>query len=169
MTESIEEKKKNAKRDEKGRFVDGGDDLFWRYKPEKKEPEPGDAQQIYRLAAAGHGTRSIAAKMQIGKGTFYRWLKDHPEIKEAYDAGMGHEEQELLSGLRTLLKYGNAAAGIFLLKSRHGYREGETQVADNRIQVQLTLPAALSSEQYRQVLDVAKTPELPGGGGDDNG
>lgn len=152
-----------AVRDSKGRFVKGGSDKSWRYETPKKEPGPGDAKQVHRLTAAGHGHASIAAKMGISKLAFQRWLKDHQEIRAAYEAGLAVEEQEILSELRKILKKGNATPGIFLLKARHGYREGESQIEDNRVQISVQLPASLSPEQYKQVIDVTKKQKLPEG------
>ena len=152
-------------RDELGRFL-SGNDLPWRNVHPRSEPQPGDADQIYRLATSGHGVRSIASHIQIGLETFMRWLKEHKEIKFAYQAGLAEEEQEIVTELRKILKGGNATPGIFLLKARHGWREGESQVEDNRVQISVQLPASLTPDQYKQVIDVTRKQELPGGGDD---
>jgi hypothetical protein len=59
----------------------------------------------------------------------------------------------------------NPAPGIFLLKARHGYREGESPQTDNRVLVQVTLPAALKEGDYIDYV-ASDTKQITEGGDD---
>lgn len=39
---------------------------------------------------------------------------------------------------------------IFLLKARHGYREGDQTETANRVSINFTLPGAMTVEQFKQ-------------------
>lgn len=43
---------------------------------------------------------------------------------------------------------GNAAAAMFLLKARYGYREGDQSDNANEVAITFNRPGALSAEQY---------------------
>jgi hypothetical protein len=73
------------------------------------------------------GIVSTAVKMVgISRGTHYNWLKDDPEYKKAVDALQDGVLDFAESHLYKLVKEGNPAATIFLLKTRgktRGYIE----------------------------------------------
>ena len=152
-------------RDHLGRWLPGAKPEGQAPTFERKEPHPEDLQQIERLAAAGHGIYAISKHLGIDPKTFQRWRKDHPEAKEALARGMEQEEHLIVSELLKILQEKqNPIPGIFLLKSRHGYQEGQGNQTDNRVQIAVTLPAALQPDQYRQLVDVKRIE----GGNDDN-
>jgi len=143
-------------RDEMGRWLPGALPEGRAQEP-MKTPTEDDLAQIRRLAAKGHGTYSVAEYLGIARATFDRWRRDYPEVAEAWHRGLEEEEHLILGQLLKILKdKQNPIPGIFLLKSRHGYREGESNQADNRVQIQVTLPAALQKEEYQQLVDVKK-------------
>lgn len=73
------------------------------------------------------GIVSTAAKMVgIDRSTHYAWMKDDPEYKKAVDAIQDGVLDFAESHLYKLVKEGNPAATIFLLKTRgktRGYIE----------------------------------------------
>ena len=128
-----------------------------RAQKERKLPEPEDLEQIRRLSAKGHGSYAIAKHLGIDQKTWVKWRREFPEVAEAWHQGLEQEEHLILSELlRILQAKDNPIPGIFLLKSRHGYREGESNATDQRVQIQVTLPAALQKEEYQQLVDVKK-------------
>jgi hypothetical protein len=48
---------------------------------------------------------------------------------------------------------------MFLLKARHGYREGDQQEQANKVSVTFNLPGAMTAEQYKVIEQVANTKE----------
>jgi len=143
-------------RDKHGRWLPGALPEGRREEP-LKTPTDDDLQQIERLAASGYGSYKLSQQLGIDRKTFERWRRDYPEVKEAFHRGLEEEETLILGELLKILKEKqNPIPGIFLLKSRHGYREGESQQSDNRVQLQVTLPAAADEEQYKKLVDVKK-------------
>jgi hypothetical protein len=127
-------------------------------------PGPDDLAVIEKMAAVGHAQRSIAKRCGVVLSTFQRWLKDYPEVKEAYENGLAAEHDTLVSGLAQQAAKGNIVAAIFLLKARHGYVEGQ-QVQDNRVAVQITLPGAMTQENYMKTVKcVSATQQIPSEG-----
>lgn len=49
---------------------------------------PEMPQEMLEMMANGYKDSWIYAAWGICKDTFYRWLKEHPELKEAHDKGM---------------------------------------------------------------------------------
>jgi hypothetical protein len=49
--------------------------------------DPKHCVEIYKNMAAGLSDTEVMAKWGISRGTFYRWLKEHPELKEAHESG----------------------------------------------------------------------------------
>ena len=116
----------------------------------KKNPPENAVDVIKTMAAAGHKQISIAKALGVAYDTYLRWREDHPEIQEALDIGLA-QEHDLLVGslLDQAINNKNTTACIFLLKTRHGYRENEP-LGDNRPQVTINfeLPGALQPEVY---------------------
>jgi hypothetical protein len=153
-------------RDRFGRFLPGPKWTGKEGKPREHEPTPEDIEQIERLAAAGHGIVSVRKHLGIHQKTWKRWTEEHPETLEAYRRGLAAEEVHLVTELRRIVsEKDNPIPGIFLLKTRHGYVEGQQQGPDNRVQIAVTLPAPLKPEQYKKLIEVEKPglPESEGG------
>mgnify|MGYP001819734033 CR=1 FL=1 len=108
------------------------------------------------LSAKGNSLRSIAREMGIRWGTFLQLRKKDERLEEAIQTGRGQEHDALFGRLYEIatMSMGKEAvtACIFLLKCRHRYREqGDAPDAGARLSVQITLPAALSPEQYEKI------------------
>lgn len=98
------------------------------------------------LAAAGLSNAAIAAFLGCSPGTL-RKLRDRDERLDAAMArGLAANEVELLGVLQAAARKGMFVPAIFLLKARHGYREGDAP--DTRPNVVINLPDALPMDQY---------------------
>lgn len=116
----------------------------------KPTKPPADAAgQIRDLAADGFTVVGVAARMGISFRTFNRWLEDHEDLKDAFDQGREQERFNLHNLLyRQAMEKGNATAAMFLLKARHGYREGDQSAQGGGAQVTVVLPGAMSLQQF---------------------
>jgi hypothetical protein len=77
-----------------------------------------------------------------------RWLDKFPELKEAFAEGREIERSALHGKLFEAAMNGAVVPALFLLKSRHGYREGEQEGQANRVSVTFNIPGALPLESY---------------------
>jgi hypothetical protein len=82
-------------------------------------------QMVEELAARGCSVQTIARALGIGKDTFKAMRERDPSVQDALEQGRAVEHDALVSNLRQAADTGNIVANIFLLKARHGYREGE--------------------------------------------
>jgi hypothetical protein len=111
-----------------------------------------------KLAAESYPMRSIAAALGLGLGTLQRAMERQPELQDAVSFGRAQEEHALVSNLRALADAGNVIANLFLLKARHGYREGvEVEVCPN---ITIVLPDAATPDAYLKAL-TSGAPMLP--------
>lgn len=120
--------------------------------PLAKAP-PKDARDLILGAAAGGANkRGVALALGTSFETFSRWLADDPELQTAFDKGREIERQTLHNVLYKTATEGSGKdkllAAMFLLKSRHGYREGEQEQQGNRVQITFNLPGAKKPEEF---------------------
>ena len=116
--------------------------------------------RIYNCAATGWTKRGIARSFDVTPQTFDRWLEDYPSLAEAFQNGRDGERQTLHNVLYTLaVNDKDKVAAMFLLKARHGYREGDQSEQANRVAVVFNLPGAMTPEQYKVVEGVANQPK----------
>jgi hypothetical protein len=111
----------------------------------KPKPIPADAAaRIELLAGTGYSVVGIAAALNVGKDLLAQWLDDHPELAEAFARGRETERLALHSMLfKQAMEKGNSVAAMFLLKSRHGYREGAEAEQGNKVSITFQLPGAM--------------------------
>jgi hypothetical protein len=116
---------------------------------------PEDYAKIEDLAARGCGHAAIARALNIDAKTFRLRLKDDPDAAAAYADGKSEEEAHLVSLLRKKAEEGDGPAAMFLLKSRHGYRDrGDTDTSSQPgVQVTISLPGPLPAEQYARLIE----------------
>ena len=120
-------------------------------RPPKLPPE-GAAQRIEALAADGFSVLGVARSLGTSADTFRRWLDEVPALREAFEAGREKERRALHNMLyRQAMEEGNSSAAMFLLKARHGYREGDQNEAGNRVQITFALPGAMSMADFRSI------------------
>jgi hypothetical protein len=127
-------------------------------RPHKKNGRPlklapaGAAARIEALAADGFSVLGVARALGTSADTFRRWLDEVPALREAFDAGRETERHCLHNMLyRQAMEKGNASAAMFLLKARHGYREGDQNDGGNRVQITFTLPGAMSMDDFKVI------------------
>ena len=112
-------------------------------------PPVDAAERIHALASDGFTIIGIARRMGVGKDALATWLNEYPDLKEAFDQGRETERYSLHNLLyRQATEKGNASAAMFLLKSRHGYREGDQA---NRVNVTIALPGAMTLQQFTAI------------------
>ncbi|MGY0559734.1 hypothetical protein ACW7G2_03290 [Luteimonas sp. A277] len=120
----------------------------------KKQPPPNAAERIRELAAEGHTKRGIAIMLGTHFEAFNRWLHENPDLQEAFNAGREKEHHALFNSLFVqATKKGHVTAAIFLLKARHGYREGDQSDTANKVQINFQLPGAMPMEQFKGALE----------------
>lgn len=118
--------------------------------PKPKEAPGNAADRIEALAADGFSMRGVAAGLGTSADTLRRWFDEQPELQEAFERGRERERHTLHNALyRAATELGNMTAAMFLLKSRHGYREGDQADAANRVSINFTLPAAMPLDAFR--------------------
>jgi hypothetical protein len=133
----------------------------------RKNPPADAALHIRAFSGDGFSIVGIAEKFGIERKTLERWLADFPELKEAFDRGREKERHTLHNGLYRIatqtddLKAASIAA-MFLLKSRHGYREGDPGDQANRVSVTFNLPGALTLEQFAEAKNATPVIEISG-------
>ena len=124
----------------------------------RKEPPEGAAELIKAAAADGFSVVGIAMLMGCDKECLNRWMKEHPDLKQAFEFGREKERQTLHNKLYRDATEGTGKdsiiAAMFLLKARHGYKEGADVGESNaRVQIDIRLPGALPPTQYAEVID----------------
>ncbi|MDP1550514.1 MAG: hypothetical protein Q8L97_10200 [Nitrosomonas sp.] len=115
----------------------------------RKLPPAGAANTIRELASLGHSIVGIAERFNVCDDVLSRWMDEMPELREALNQGREKERHTLHNTLYVqATECGNATAAMFLLKSRHGYREGDQGETANRVSINFTLPGALPLETF---------------------
>jgi len=118
----------------------------------RKEPPANAADLIRAAAATGANQRGVAAALSVNTEVLIRWLAEHPELEEAFKQGREKERQTLHNVLYDAATQGSGKesliAAMFLLKARHGYREGEQEVQQNRVNINFQLPGARPMSEY---------------------
>jgi hypothetical protein len=86
---------------------------------------PLGVQMVEELAARGCHVTTIAAALGMSRDGWMGCRRRQPEVEEAYQRGVARECDALVGNLRTLADKGNIVANLFLLKTKHGFREGD--------------------------------------------
>jgi hypothetical protein len=112
------------------------------------------------LAAKGCSEVTIGRALGVADRDIFREMKGRlPDLQAAIDGGRAIEHDALVGSLFVRAidpkNPGGTASAIFLLKSRHGYRELSDPQEGNRVQILFSMPGALTPEQYSQL---AKSP-----------
>ena len=117
----------------------------------RKNPPSHAAGEIISLASTGFSKRGIAAHFNISLPTLDGWFEEYPALKDAFERGREHERQALHNVLYKLaMEKQDKISAMFLLKSRHGYVEGEkTTESTPRLNITFNLPGALKPEDYK--------------------
>jgi hypothetical protein len=119
----------------------------------RRLPPHDAAVRIEKLAAEGWSMKGIAKTLGTDHETMRRMMEDHPALREAFDNGRERERHALHNALYVAAMNGQIAAAMFLLKARHGYREGDQSDTANRVSIEFRLPGALKPEQFTTTLE----------------
>lgn len=100
--------------------------------------EPNHCVELYKKMAAGLSDTEVMAQWGVSRSTFYRWLKEVPELKEAHDRGKVafdaiHEDL----GRQGMLKQADIDYQFWrdLGKFRHGWAEKSTSTTNTQINI----------------------------------
>lgn len=131
-----------------------------------KRPPPDAAERIRSLSAEGHSTVGIAQQLGVGRKTLDKWRAEFPELDEAYRDGVERERYTLHNVLVEKAKAGNIVAAMFLLKARHGYREGDQSDQARGANITIALPGSMTMQQFLAVTAPGGTPAIEAQGAD---
>jgi len=116
---------------------------------EKRSVPVTELATITALAARGVREQDIGRAVGMSQQVWARQRDAQPEVMEALNAGRQQMHDKLVGKLYAKAMSGDTVSLLFLLKSRFGYREGES-AEGARPQVIINLPAAMPTlEQYR--------------------
>lgn len=114
-----------------------------------------------QMRAEGLSQVTIAHRFKIPKSTFYDCINRQADLKEAMEVGRAHEEDRLVMSLYRAAYSGFAPAAMFLLKTRHGYRENDS-VAPPTSNVIIHLPQSMSMDDLKRLKEAGINPlQLP--------
>ena len=131
-------------------------------RPFEKLP-PGSRDAL--LAMAGNGLKESTAATALGVplGEFRRVISKNPEAKALWQEALSVERDALIHALFNRAIEGDTRAAQFLLSARHGMSEKQTESQGDRVNITFQLPAAMSPDQYTQLVNPTPpqvTPQL---------
>jgi len=127
--------------------------------PQPKKTLPKDGLNIIRrLGKRGVSETDIAKALGFSYNTWKRIKDENAEAAEALQEAKMVEESKLVGVLyEAATREKNLTAAMFLLKTRHGYIEGDqTKVNANQVNVSITLPGAKSESEYLKLVEVSQ-------------
>ena len=132
----------------------------------KLHPPKAAADIVLKLTSKGCSEVTIAKGLGISRKTWEIWRDEYPEITAAWEEGRGLEHDKLFSVLfNAATEDKNIVAAMFLLKTRHGYRENADFTVQNKVSVTFEVPGALKPDIYeaeviKKVIPKSKMKEL---------
>lgn len=109
----------------------------------------GALENVKRWASESASKGAIARRLGMDHKTFRVLMEQNPDLKAAYDEGIEAEHHELVSALKRQM-HNSPVPAIFLLKTRHGYREGDQTELGNRVSVTFNLPGAMPLDAFKR-------------------
>lgn len=109
----------------------------------------GALENVKRWATESASKGAIARRLGMDPKTFRVLMEQNPELQAAYDDGVEAEHHALVSALKGQM-HNSPAPAIFLLKARHGYREGDQSELGNRVSVTFNLPGAQPLDAFKR-------------------
>lgn len=120
-------------------------------RPPSKPPRNA-VELVYQAAANGASLKGLYSVLKCSPEVFNRWLDEFPELREALESGREAERRTLHNKVFEIATQGEGRdallAAFFLLKARHGYREGDQEAQANRVSINFALPGAMPLEQF---------------------
>lgn len=121
--------------------------------------EPKYCVDVYKKMAAGLSDTQVMAQWGISRGTFYRWMKEVPELKEAHEKGKVafdaiHEDL----GVQGMLKQAEIDYQFWrdLGKYRHGWAERPSAATTNT-QINIDTMNVLNEQTNEELLEYIKS------------
>jgi len=114
-----------------------------------------DYKKISRLAERGVNETDICKALDISFPTWKRLKEEDEQAMQALQEARRKEEAELVGVLyeaATVDK--NLTAAMFLLKARHGYKEGADQRQAQQLNVKISVPGAMNEDEYENLIEV---------------
>lgn len=112
--------------------------------------------QIIALSSTGFSKQGVARHFGVNLQTFNRWLEEDDVLAEAFAVGREQERQSLHNVLyRLAIDEKDKVSAMFLLKARHGYKEGDQQESANRVSITFNLPGAMKPDEYKTIEAIA--------------
>lgn len=115
-----------------------------------RKPPRSAAARIRLWAGEGSTVKGIARSLGVSLETLNEWMERHPELRDAMDEGREAEHKVLHNALFKQAQNGNVTAAIFLLKTRHSYREGDQTGVANKVSVTFNIPGPMALAQFKQ-------------------
>ena len=103
---------------------------------------------IRNLAERGVKETDIVKALGISYPTWLRIKEENEEARRTLEEARQIEENKLFGVLFDKAMNGDSTAAMFLLKTRHGYKEGAEQVNANQVNVKITLPGSMEPDEY---------------------
>lgn len=119
----------------------------------QKKPPRNAAKKILEMSREGVSKAGIARGLGCSPKLLNAWLDNEPELQNALDEGREIEHGELRGALMEQARAGNVTSAIFLLKTRHGYREGDQGELANRVSVTFNLPGPMKPEDFSTTIE----------------
>ncbi len=107
-----------------------------------------DYDKIRTLAERGVKETDMVKALGISYPTWKRLKEEDEKALEVFEEAKKIEEDALVGMLYEKAMKGDSTAAMFLLKTRHGYKEGAEQVNANQVNVKITLPGSMEPDQY---------------------
>lgn len=124
-------------------------------RPRKNLPRNG-TEIIRELASRGVKETDIAKALGMSFDTWRRIRDNNPEARAVYEEAKAVELDKLVGRLYAVAMDPkdpkSSSAAMFLLKARHGYRDYGPAEGESGPLVHITLPAAMSPQDYEKVV-----------------
>lgn len=124
-------------------------------------------------AMASHGLLSesrAADSLGMPLSQFRNVIRDNGEARTIWETALSIERDALLGALYDRAVDGDTNAARTLLATRHNMSERAPAGGGDRVQISFHLPAAMSADEYKKLVQVEQSREpLALGGGDDGG
>lgn len=121
--------------------------------------DPKYCVDIYKKMAAGLSDVQVMAGWGISRSTFYRWMKEVPELKEAHEKGKTafdaiHESY----GVQGMLKINDIDFQFWkeLGKYRHGWADKQS-ISTQNTQINIDTMNVLNEKTNEELLDFIKS------------
>ena len=112
-----------------------------------RDLDPASVEKLAGLLTVGQ----MAAYYGIVRDTFYRWLKNRPELGRAYEAGKA-QKTAMVAGqlMRNVLK-GDTTAAIFYLKTQANWSERVQDAEEELMKQQTKLTKTSVTEAVKEL------------------